>query len=494
MRLSELMGSESGGYGTMPRDDPEITGLTLDSRRVEPGYLFAAVPGSQVDGRRYIDDAVAQGAVAILTDDPQSYEALAHREPPVALLGDDNPRRRIARMAARFYRPQPETVVTVTGTNGKTSVTVFVRQLWHGLGIKAASLGTIGIVAPGFTRPGSLTTPDPVTLHSELNALAQGGVDHVVLEASSHGLDQYRLDGLKPKAAAFPNLTRDHLDYHGNMAAYRAAKERLFAEVLPKDGTAVVNLDDPIGADIAAASMARGQRVIGYGRKAGAALRLVATRPTPTGQDVRLDLFGTATRVMLPLLGEFQAMNALAALGLVIATGSAPTRAVASLAKLEGAPGRMELVGRHPSGAAVVVDYAHTPDALDHALRALRVHCRGRLIVVFGCGGDRDPGKRPEMGAIASRLADSVLVTDDNPRGENPAAIRRAILGAAPGAVEIGDRAAAIRHGLDLLRADDTLLIAGKGHETGQIVAGETLPFSDTLAARSALAALGHAA
>ena len=488
------MNGEGGRVGAAPPDDPEITGLTLDSRRVEPGFLFAAVPGSRADGRRYIDDAVARGAVVVLTDDPRSYEALTRRAPPVTLIGDENPRRRIARIAARFYRPQPDTIVAVTGTNGKTSVTVFTRQLWRALGARAASLGTIGIVAPGFTRPGSLTTPDPVTLHSELNALAQVGVDHVAIEASSHGLDQYRLDGIRPKAAAFTNLTRDHLDYHADMAAYRAAKERLFTEILPRDGAAVVNLDDATGAAIAQACAARGQRVIGYGRDTSADLRLIAARPTASGQELRLKIFGAAMKLTLPLLGEFQAMNALAALGLAIATGAEAKRVVPLLGRLEGAPGRMEQVGRHASGAPVLVDYAHTPDALRQALEALRPHSEGRLVLVFGCGGDRDPGKRPEMGAIAARLADIVLVTDDNPRGEDPALIRRAVLAAAPGATEIGDRGTAIRHALGLLRTGDAMLIAGKGHESGQIVGSAILPFSDAAAARDALARPGDAA
>jgi UDP-N-acetylmuramoyl-L-alanyl-D-glutamate--2,6-diaminopimelate ligase len=488
------MDEEGGRYGAVPPDDPEIAGLALDSRRVGPGFLFAAVPGARADGRRFIDDAVARGAVAVLTDDPRSYEALTRRQPPVALIGDPNPRRRIARMAARFFRPQPETIVAVTGTNGKTSVAVFTRELWQALDLKAASLGTIGIVAPGFAKAGSLTTPDPVTLHSELNALAQAGVDHVAIEASSHGLDQYRLDGVRPRAAAFTNLTRDHLDYHGDMESYGAAKERLFTELLPRDGIAVINLDDPTGARIAAGCAARGQRVIGYGTNARASLRLVSSRSNASGQDVRLDILGVPVEVNLPLLGGFQAMNALAALGLVVATGAEPARAAPLLAALTGAPGRMELVGRHPSGAPVVVDYAHTPDALEQALGALRAHCQGRLIVVFGCGGDRDPGKRPQMGAITARLADIAIVTDDNPRTEDAAAIRGAILAACPGAIEIGDRGDAIRRALALLQSGDALLIAGKGHETGQIVGSKTLPFSDVEMARAALAEKGNAA
>jgi UDP-N-acetylmuramoyl-L-alanyl-D-glutamate--2,6-diaminopimelate ligase len=488
------MDGEGGSFSIAPPGDPEIRGLSLDSRRVEAGYVFAALPGTRIDGKRFVAAAVARGATVILTDDPRSYDALTERTPPVTIVGDVNPRRRVARMAARFYRPQPETVAAVTGTNGKTSVTVFIRQIWQALGLPAASVGTIGIVAPGFAQSGSLTTPDPVTLHSELNALAQVGVDHVAIEASSHGLDQYRLDGIKPKAAAFTNLTRDHLDYHHDMSSYRAAKERLFDELLPRDGAAILNLDDEVGAEMALACAARGQRVIGYGRSTRAELRLIAARPTAMGQELELALFGARQDVVLPLIGEFQAMNALAALGLAIATGAETARAAALLATLQGAPGRMERVGTHPSGAPILVDYAHTPDALENALRSLRAHCPGRIVLVFGCGGDRDPGKRPQMGAIAARRADIAIVTDDNPRGEAPAAIRRAILEACPGGIEIGDRAAAIRHGLALLRAGDALLLAGKGHETGQLIGGQTLPFSDADVARTALIELSSAA
>ena len=494
MRLSELMNGDGATATIAPPGDPEIRGLSLDSRRVEPGFVFAVLRGSRADGKEFVDDAVARGAIAILTDDPASYAALARRTPPVTIIGDDNPRRRIARMAARFYRPQPTNIVAVTGTNGKTSVTVFVRQIWQALGQPAASIGTIGIVAPGFTRAGSLTTPDPVTLHSELNALAQGGVDHIAIEASSHGLDQFRLDGIRPKAAAFTNLTRDHLDYHADMAAYRAAKTRLFTELLPRDGVAVINLDDATGAELALSCAARGQRVIGYGRHPKADLRLIAARPTAAGQALTLSLLDAEATIALPLIGDFQAMNALAALGLAIATGADPGRAAGLLSTLHGAPGRMERVGTHPSGAPILVDYAHTPDALENALTAVRAHAKGRVILVFGCGGDRDPGKRPQMGTIAARLADIAIVTDDNPRGEKPAAIRRAILRACPGGIEIGDRADAIRRGLAMLAAGDALLIAGKGHETGQIVGAKTLPFADAEVARAALAELGTAA
>ncbi len=494
MRLSELMKGQDSTATIAPPGDPEIRGLSLDSRRVEPGFLFAAVPGTRTDGRRFIADAVAKGAVAVLTADPESCQALTRREPPVTIVGDANPRRRIACIAARFYRPQPETVAAVTGTNGKTSVAVFTRQLWQGLGRPAASLGTIGIVAPGFSRPGSLTTPDPVTLHSELNALAQSGIDHVAIEASSHGLDQFRLDGLRPKAAAFTNLSRDHLDYHRDMADYRAAKTRLFTDLLPRDGAAVLNLDDETASGLAPQCARRGQRVIGFGRNQRADLRLIAARPNVMGQELSLAVFGQTHDVALPLIGEFQAMNVLAALGLVLATGAELGPTLALFPSLAGAPGRMERVGTHPSGAPVLVDYAHTPDALGNALSALRGHVTGRIVAVFGAGGDRDAGKRPQMGAVARRLADIVIVTDDNPRSENAAQIRRAILETCPGGIEIGDRAEAVRRGLAMLRAGDALLVAGKGHETGQIIGARTLPFSDSAVVRAALGTLGSAA
>jgi len=493
--LTELMGAKREQLPVRPPGDPEILGLSADSRKVKPGYLFAALPGTRTDGRRFVDDAVSRGAVVILTDDPESYAPLALRLPPVFLLEDSNPRRRLALMASRFYMPQPETVVAVTGTNGKTSVTVFARQIWQRLGKQAASLGTIGIVGPGLTKPGALTTPDPITLHSELNALAQTGIDHVAIEASSHGLDQFRLDGLTLKAAAFTNLTRDHLDYHRDMAAYFAAKSRLFSELLPKDGYAILNIDTEQGRQLATLYTEQGRRVLGYGSNALADIRLLGTRPSGTGQELHLSVLGTSYDLFLPLIGHFQAMNALAALGLALATGAPVPDAVAALSSLSGAPGRMEQVATHPSGAPVLVDYAHTPDALENALIALRAHCRGRIVLVFGCGGDRDAGKRPQMGAIAQRLADIAIVTDDNPRSEDPALIRHAILSACPNGIEIADRADAIAKGLSLLGTDDALLIAGKGHERGQIVGDQVLPFEDAAVARAALGGLesGHA-
>jgi UDP-N-acetylmuramoyl-L-alanyl-D-glutamate--2,6-diaminopimelate ligase len=463
-------------------DNPDILGLASHTSDVKAGYLFAALAGSRADGAHFIGDAVARGAAAVLVADAGSHPA-----PHVAVIADRNPRQRLARMAATFFAPQPKTIAAVTGTNGKTSVAVFTRQIWAHHGLRAASLGTIGIVTPEGVRHGSLTTPDPIVLHRELQALAATRIDHVALEASSHGLDQYRLDGIRPAAAAFTNLTRDHLDYHRDMAAYFAAKRRLFDELLPAGGTAVLNLDTIEGRELATLCRGRGQRVIGYGAGADADLRLIAAHPGEAGQTLELGAFGERHRLQLPLLGAFQAMNALAAAGLAHATGVPLRDALDALVTLEGAPGRMERVAIHPSGAPVIVDYAHTPDALETALTALRAHCRGRLVVVFGCGGDRDPGKRPMMGAIAARLADMAIVTDDNPRSEPAAAIRHAILAAAPGAQEVGDRGSAIRAAVSRLQPGDLLLIAGKGHERGQIVGDKVLPFDDADMARQAV-------
>ncbi|HEV2263309.1 MAG TPA: UDP-N-acetylmuramoyl-L-alanyl-D-glutamate--2,6-diaminopimelate ligase [Stellaceae bacterium] len=463
--------------------DPEICGLTSDSRDVKPGFLFAALGGTHEHGRRHLGDALARGAAAILTDEAPLEQPVA-----VPVIADRNPRRRLARMAARFYAPQPSTIAAVTGTNGKTSVAVFTRQIWAAQGLKAASIGTIGLVAPNMTRPGALTTPDPVKLHEILHDLTRAGVEHVALEASSHGLDQFRLDGVTLAAAAFTNLTRDHLDYHGDMAHYFAAKRRLFAELLPASAVAVINVDDKAGRTLVDVAKARGQRVIAFGVAPDADLRLQAATPTTRGLAIEIVAAGAPSRQLeLPLLGTFQAMNALAAIGLAIATGTPLDAVLDVLPRLEGVPGRMELAATHPAGAPLIVDYAHTPDALETALTALRPHTAKRLIVVFGCGGDRDAGKRPQMGAIAARLADIPIVTDDNPRSEDPATIRRAILAACPGGREIGDRRAAIRAAAKLLAAGDVLLIAGKGHESGQIVGARTLPFDDRVEARAAV-------
>ncbi len=479
------MDGAGAGFSIATGGDEDIVGLTADSREVAPGFLFAALPGSRTDGRRFVEEAIARGAVAVLTDDAGTALMKGF---PVRVITDNNPRRRLALMAAYFFRPQPATVVAVTGTNGKTSVTFFVRQIWEYLKHPAASLGTIGIRGPNIDWPGSLTTPDAVTLHRELGALKRAGIDHVALEASSHGLDQFRLDGLDLSAAAFTNLSRDHLDYHSDMTAYFNVKARLFMELLPPGGTAVLNADVPEGARLVSLCKDRGKRIISFGAAPSADLRLIAAQPVAAGQAIRIDVFGEQHDLILPLIGTFQVSNALAALGLALATGAGVLPALDAMSRLVGAPGRLEHVATHPNGAPVIVDYAHTPDALETVLTAIRPHCRGRLVTVFGCGGDRDPGKRPQMGEIAHRLADIVIITDDNPRSEDPYAIRRAILTACPKATEIADRSTAIQSATALLGPDDLLLIAGKGHERGQIIGGTVLPFNDADVARSAAA------
>jgi UDP-N-acetylmuramoyl-L-alanyl-D-glutamate--2,6-diaminopimelate ligase len=480
-----------GAIRAPPLADSEIVGLTADSRQVRPGFLFAALRGAQQDGRAFAAEAVAKGAVAILTDDAAALNLEADARRRIAVIADPNPHRRLAQLAARFYPRQPRTIAAVTGTNGKTSVVQFTREIWTALGRPAASLGTLGLVSPAGRRPGALTTPDPVALQRDLAELAAQGVEHVAIEASSHGLAQFRLDGVAVTAAAFTNLARDHLDYHGDMASYRAAKERLFADLLARDGTAILNADSAEFAGLATLCREREQRVIGYGAGVAAELRLVARTPRRDGQRISLLLFGKAVEIDLPLVGEFQAMNVLAALGLTAATGAPVSDTAATLPRLSGVPGRMQRVGETASGAVVLVDYAHTPDALATVLAALRPHAEGRLAVVFGAGGDRDRGKRPLMGQVASEGADLVYVTDDNPRSEPPAGIRRAILVAAPHAIEIGDRSEAIAAAIASLRRGDILVVAGKGHETGQIVGGTVLPFDDALVARDAIAAAG---
>jgi UDP-N-acetylmuramoyl-L-alanyl-D-glutamate--2,6-diaminopimelate ligase len=475
-----------------PYGDPDIRGLTADSRAVEAGFLFAALPGIKIHGKVFIGDAVKRGAAALLIDDARDLPTLHREYPGVPVMVDANPRLRLARMAARFYAPQPKIIAAVTGTNGKTSVAAFTRQIWQYAGLRAASLGTLGVVGPDFERPGALTTPDPVTLHRELQDLAHQRVDHVAIEASSHGLDQFRLDGLDVAAAAFTNLSRDHLDYHPTMAAYLAAKARLFGELMPPGRAAVLNADVPEFETLARLCRGRSDTIYAYGTGVRTELRLLAARPGASGQELDLKVLGRSYTVSLPLVGRFQAMNALAALGLALATGVARDQAVAGLSRLVGAPGRVQHVASHPNGAPIFVDYAHTPDALENVLTALRPHCRGKLVVVFGAGGDRDSGKRPVMGEVTTRLADVVIVTDDNPRSEDPAAIRRAILAAAPGATEIGDRGEAIAFAIDRLQAGDLLVIAGKGHERGQIVGGVTHPFDDAEMARAAVALISR--
>jgi UDP-N-acetylmuramoyl-L-alanyl-D-glutamate--2,6-diaminopimelate ligase len=470
MKLNMLVGPETAappGCGGI-----EIAGLTADSRKVLPGWLFAALRGSRADGAEFITGAAARGAAAILVE-----EGLAAAPAGVPVLTSPQPRRALALMASRFYGAQPATAVAVTGTSGKTSVVDFARQIFTALGHPAASLGTIGLVAPGERTYGSLTSPDPITLHETLAQLARDGVTHLALEASSHGLDQHRLDGVRLRAAAFTNLGHDHLDYHPTVQAYLTAKLRLFSEVLPRDGVAVVNADAPEAPAVLAAAGQAGHRTFTVG-KAGATLTLVVREPDRFAQRLRVRHAGGTADIRLPLPGAYQAGNALLAAGLALATGEPTERVLAALEGLQGVKGRLEVMGLVHGGLAVI-DYAHKPEALAAALEALRPFAPGRLICVFGCGGDRDRAKRPVMGEIATRLADTVIVTDDNPRSETPEAIRAEILAGAPGAREIGDRAEAIRDGARLLGPGDVLLVAGKGHEIGQIVGDTVLPFSD---------------
>ncbi|MBX3488643.1 UDP-N-acetylmuramoyl-L-alanyl-D-glutamate--2,6-diaminopimelate ligase [Parvibaculum sp.] len=485
MQLAALMGSD---LPALPMGGAtEIRGLTADSRAVKPGFLFAALPGTKVDGSRFIPQALAQGAAALLV--PQG----AGVEVGVPVIAVRNPRRRLALMAARFFGKQPGIVAAVTGTNGKTSVATFVRQIWAALGIEAASLGTLGIESAGGARELGFTTPDPVALQAELAALADEGVTHLAMEASSHGLAQYRLDGVKLAAAGFTNITRDHMDYHTSFDDYLYAKLRLFGEVMGPGGVAVINADSAQAAEFEALCWARGHRIISVGRK-GRGICLIAARPTARGQALELVHGGANYEVQLPLVGAFQASNALVAAGLVIGCGGAASRVFEALENLKGARGRMEEAAHLPNGASVYIDYAHTPDALENMLEAMRPHATGKLAVVFGCGGDRDAGKRSQMGEIAARLADTVYVTDDNPRSEAAAAIRAAILKACPGATEIGDRAAAVETAMRALQSGDVLVVAGKGHETGQTVGDKVIPFSDHDAVAAAAKKIGGGA
>lgn len=462
----------------------EAAGLADDSRRVAPGFVFFAIPGAKVDGARFIDEAVAKGAMAVIGE-RQPAGPLAST--PFILV--DDVRRALALAAAVFHRRQPAVIAAVTGTSGKTSVAAFCQQIWAKLGHPAASLGTLGIVAPTGAVYGSLTTPGPIALHESLSRLASDGITHLAIEASSHGLDQKRLDGVKLSAGAFINLSRDHLDYHLTLEAYLKAKIRLFDTLLAPGQAAVINADSGEAEAVTAAAKARGLTLFTVGR-AGRDLRLADWRPGNFASELSIAFEGRVIKTALPLAGEFQVSNALVAAGLCIATGSPAAGVLAALETLEGAPGRLQLAGRRGT-APVFIDYAHKPDALEKVLLALRPLATGRLIVVFGCGGDRDQGKRPLMGEIAARLADRVVVTDDNPRSEPPAAIRAAILaGTAQGTaevVEIGDRASAIDTAVASLEPGGVVVIAGKGHETGQITGDTVLPFSDLDCALRAL-------
>jgi UDP-N-acetylmuramoyl-L-alanyl-D-glutamate--2,6-diaminopimelate ligase len=482
MRLRDLFNDEAAMDSAAQA--VEISGLAVDSRAVKPGDLFFALAGSKTDGARFVDSAIAKGAVAISGDHPPSDDAR------VPFVHTSNPRRALALAAATFYPRQPDTIAAVTGTSGKTSVAAFARQIWQSLGHQSASIGTIGLVSPKRTVYGSLTTPDPIALHRQLDEIARDGVTHLALEASSHGLDQFRLDGVRVAAGGFTNLSRDHMDYHPDVAHYLAAKLRLFRDLVVADGAAVISADHDVSAAVIDAARLRKLRVMTVGAEgdgAGEGIRLVGATVDGLAQHLVLEHRGRRHQVRLPLVGEFQIENALVAAGLAIGTGSEPEPVFAALEHFEGAKGRLERVGEH-NGAAIFVDYAHKPDALAKALQALRPYARRKLVVVFGAGGDRDAGKRPLMGAIASDNADSIIVTDDNPRSENPVVIRAAILAAARGAREIGDRAEAIRAAITGLEPGDALLIAGKGHETGQIVGDVTLPFSDHEAVIAALA------
>ncbi len=471
-----------------------IAGLAADSRDVREGFLFAALPGAREHGAGHAAQAIRNGAGAVLTDREgasMARDALASRSVPLVVV--EEPREALALAAALWFRAQPEVQVAITGTNGKTSVASFTRQLWSEMGAEAVNVGTTGIEG-ACTATLAHTTPDPIALHAALARVAEAGVTHAALEASSHGLAQRRVDGVRLRAAAFTNLGRDHLDYHADLEEYFAAKARLFSRVLPEDGTAVVNVDGPWGARMAGVAESHGQDLLTVGRGREAALQIVGRRFDATGQELRFEWAGRVSRVRLGLIGGFQSENALLAACLCIATGADPAETFDSMHALQPVRGRMQLAARRDNGATVFVDFAHTSEALAGALRALRPHTLGRLVVVFGAGGDRDRGKRPLMGRAAADHADAVFVTDDNPRSEAPALIRAEILAGArdrsADVAEVGDRAEAILRAVDALGAGDTLLVAGKGHETGQILGDAVLPFDDVEQASMAVAAL----
>ncbi|MBB5715772.1 UDP-N-acetylmuramoyl-L-alanyl-D-glutamate--2,6-diaminopimelate ligase [Sphingomonas aerophila] len=471
MKLSQLIGGS---------DDAAVTGFAIDHRKVAPGTVFGAFRGARFNGEEFIEDAVRSGAVAVVAAPGARVEGAVH-------VSDDNPRERFAALAAQFFAPFPEVAVAVTGTNGKTSTVEMTRQLWRMAGHHAASIGTLGVTTADDRVYTGLTTPDVVTFLSNVAGLAREGVTHLAFEASSHGLTQYRTEGLPVAAAAFTNLGRDHLDYHGDMGAYLTAKLRLFSEVLSPDGTAVVWADDVEAGRVIDLARARGNKLVTVGTRGGT-LRLVDRTPTLLGQGLVIEADGATHQVRLPLIGGYQAANALVAAGLVIATGGDVAGTIANLSRLQPVPGRLERAAIARSGAPVYVDYAHTPDALEAAIAALKPHAGGRLVVVFGAGGDRDAGKRETMGQVANTQADVVIVTDDNPRTEHPATIRAAILRGAPGAREIGDRREAIAAAVQEAGAEDIVLIAGKGHEQGQVVGDLVLPFDDVTVARESAA------
>ena len=467
MRLGALTGSD---------DSTPVTGFAIDHRKVAPGTVFGAFRGSRFNGEDYIRDAVAAGAVAVVSRPEAPAPGALH-------IAADEPRREFARLAAKFFRPFPRTIIAVTGTNGKTSSVELCRQLWRMAGHPSASIGTLGVTTADEQVVTGLTTPDIVTFLSNVAGLERMGITHAAFEASSHGLSQFRTEGLPVHAAAFTNFSRDHLDYHETMESYFEAKMRLFAEVVEADGAAVVWADDPMSEEVIRRCSARGLRIITVGRN-GESLKLVSRETTPMGQKLIVEIEGRSHTISLSLIGAYQAANALTAAGLVIATGGEPTQTLANLARVHPVRGRLERAVITRAGAPVYVDYAHTPDAIESAIEALRPHTRDRLIIVFGAGGDRDVGKRSEMGAVAARLADLVIVTDDNPRSEDPASIRGDVLAGAPNARDVPGRRAGIKAAVDEAGAGDIILLAGKGHEQGQIVGDDVLPFDDVTVAR----------
>lgn len=491
MKLGELFPYADDGEIPVGAEAIEVAGITADSRKVKPGFIFVAVQGATAHGRDFIEQAKVNGAVAVLSERGDLIV-----DPGIPNIISDAPRSEIGWIASKFFPRKPEVLVGVTGTNGKSSTVDFLRQIWTQSGKRAASLGTLGAIWDGGVIDLGHTTADPVSLHSTLQVLADGGVTHAAMEVSSHGLDQDRVAGIELDAGAFLNLTQDHLDYHKTIDEYRDAKLKIW-RLVKHGGFAVINADSPE----ADAFEKRAQKPSGHpnvfapplqvvttGWRAGVeGLKIIEIQPRPNAQFMNLRWHGKEYKVELPLIGEFQAINSVTAATLALALGEQPEAVFAGMAKLKPVKGRMEHVGQSKSGGHVFVDYAHTPDGLDVLLRAARPHAPGRIICVFGCGGDRDAGKRPKMGAIAARHADVVIVTDDNPRSEDPAAIRAQILAATPGALEIGDRAQAIREAVAMLKAGDALMIAGKGHETGQIIKGVTHPFSDQDVARAAL-------
>jgi len=471
MRLSDLADVE---------DDSEVTGFAIDHRKVTKGNVFGAFTGAVFNGEDFIPEAVERGAVAVVARPEARVEGAAH-------LADEQPRRLFAQMASRYFEPYPETVVAVTGTNGKTSTVEMTRQIWRMLGHRSASIGTLGVTTSDDQVKTGLTTPDIVTFLSNVAGLKRLGISHVAYEASSHGLDQHRAEGVPLAAAAFTNFSRDHLDYHPTMDAYFEAKMRLFDEVMEPGRAAVVWTDDPKSGEVIERAKRRGLRVLTVGRK-GETIRLVEQRPTPLGQTLVLEQGGDEHRLALPLIGAYQASNVMTAAALVLATGGDWRAIFSSMARVSPVRGRLERAVISRAGAPVYIDYAHTPDALEAAIRALRPHVEGKLITVFGAGGDRDAGKRQPMGEVAARLSDLVVVTDDNPRSEDPAKIRADIMAGASGAIEVPGRRDAIARALEMAEAGDIVLLAGKGHETGQIVGDQVLPFDDAVVARECAA------